>query len=64
MAIIKPFKRLHYAGGTGCLERLIAPPYDVISPEQQAAFYEAHERNIIRVVLGKQYTEDSETDNR
>ena len=64
MAIIKPFKRLHYAGGTGCLERLIAPPYDVISPEQQAAFYEAHERNIIRVVLGKQYPEDSETDNR
>ncbi len=64
MAIIKPFKPLHFASRNGCLERLITPPYDVISPEQQAAFYEAHELNVIRLVLGKQYPDDSEADNR
>jgi len=48
----------------GDLERLITPPYDVISPEQQDTYYEAHDFNIIRLVLGKQYPSDGDADNR
>ena len=65
MAIIKPFRLLHYNGSrTEYLQQLIAPPYDVISPEQQDKLYQAHELNVIRLVLGKRYSADTDTDNR
>ncbi|MCA1961307.1 MAG: DUF1015 domain-containing protein [Desulfomonile sp.] len=65
MANIAPFKVVHYNGACAKeLDRLITPPYDVISPRQQEAFYEAHELNIIRLVLGKQYPADTDEDNR
>ncbi|MBM3299645.1 MAG: DUF1015 domain-containing protein, partial [Deltaproteobacteria bacterium] len=40
------------------------PPYDVISRAEQEAFYKAHPCNIIRLVLGKQYPDDTEENNR
>ena len=46
------------------LDRLITPPYDVISPEEQDSFYAAHPLNIIRLVLGKQFADDANGDNR
>jgi uncharacterized protein (DUF1015 family) len=46
------------------LDRLITPPYDVISPEEQDSFYAAHPLNIIRLVLGKQFAGDSNGDSR
>jgi len=65
MAIIAPFRRVHYNGkSVGDLNRLITPPYDVISLAQQDAYYKAHELNIIRLVLGKQYPGDAEDNNR
>lgn len=65
MADIQPFKMVHYNGKcAGNLDRLITPPYDVISETQQQAFYDAHPRNIIRLVLGKQFPEDTEENNR
>ena len=65
MALIKPFKITHYATSLNAeLNKLITPPYDVISPEEQEFFYESHPLNVIRLVLGKQYPSDSETDNR
>jgi len=65
MAHIAPFKVVHYNGTCAHeLDRLITPPYDVISIRQQDAFYKAHERNIIRLVLGRQYPGDTDADNR
>ncbi len=65
MAQIKPFRMVHYNGASlGQLERLITPPYDIISPEEQAEFYQAHPQNIIRLVLGKVHEGDSPQDNR
>lgn len=65
MAHIAPFKAVQYNGACAEeLNRLIAPPYDVISPRQQAALYEAHECNIIRLVLGRQHPHDTDADNR
>ena len=65
MAEIQPFKMVHYNKDlTQELGKLITPPYDVISSEEQDGFYQSHPLNMIRLVLGKQSPEDSETDNR
>lgn len=65
MAEIKPFRTVHYNGECAQdLDRLITPPYDIISLEEQEGFYQAHPLNIIRLVLGKQYPDDNATNNR
>ena len=65
MLTIAPFKGLTY----NYLERkdlskLVAPPYDVISPEEQKAYYQADPHNVIRLILGEKRTGDSDWDNR
>lgn len=65
MLSIAPFKGLTY----NYLERkdisaLVAPPYDVISSEEQKAFYKADPHNVIRLILGEKRTGDSDWDNR
>lgn len=65
MAAVKPFRMVHYNGTcASALNTLITPPYDVISPEEQEKFYSTSPFNIIRLVLGKQYAEDTDRDNR
>lgn len=32
---------------------VVAPPYDVISPEEQEGFHQRHPNNVIRLILGK-----------
>jgi uncharacterized protein (DUF1015 family) len=65
MAIISPFRSVHYNGScAGRLDRLIAPPYDVISPEEQESLYRLHDLNIVRLVLGKDFPDDGDADNR
>jgi uncharacterized protein (DUF1015 family) len=65
MAEIFPFRSVGYSKRCAQdLSRLITPPYDVITPEEQDGFYEAHVYNVIRLVLGKKYPWDVQTDNR
>lgn len=65
MAQIFPFYSVGFSSQCAeDLSRLITPPYDVISAEEQDAFYEAHLYNVIRLVLGKKYPWDAQTDNR
>jgi uncharacterized protein (DUF1015 family) len=65
MAIVAPFKGLMYNFKTlGAPASLVAPPYDVISEEEQDSFYRAHPNNVIRLILGKRKTGDSDWDNR
>ncbi|MDZ7699712.1 MAG: DUF1015 domain-containing protein [Deltaproteobacteria bacterium] len=65
MAIIAPFKGLTYNfHERDDLFRLVAPPYDVISPEAQETYYQADPHNVIRLILGKKKTGDSDWDNR
>ena len=65
MAIIAPFKGLTYNFTVmDDLFRLVAPPYDVISEEEQETFYQAHPFNVIRLILGKKKIGDSDWDNR
>ena len=65
MAIIAPFKGLTYNLDTvDDLSKVVAPPYDVISEDEQEAFYQADPYNVIRLILGKKKMGDSDWDNR
>lgn len=54
MAKIQPFRGIRYNQSRVQLEQVVAPPYDVISPEQQNGFYEASPQNVIRLILGRE----------
>lgn len=65
MAKIKPFKGVHYDGvRSGSYEDLIAPPYDVISPERKKELYRKSEHNIVRLTLGEERPSDGPGDNK
>jgi len=60
-----PFRAVRYAvERAGPLEDLVAPPFDVISPDEQKMYYARHRYNVIRLILGQTYPEDHSTDNR
>ncbi len=46
------------------LDNLLTPPYDVISPEEQDRFYDLHDFNYIRLILGKDFPGDGEYNNK
>jgi uncharacterized protein (DUF1015 family) len=46
------------------MEELISPPYDVISNSEQERLYQRNPYNFVRLILGKEHTEDTETDNK
>lgn len=59
MADVRPFRGLLYDEAVaGPASKLIAPPYDVISAEKQAALYEQSPYNVVRVEYS---TEPAET---
>ena len=59
MPSIEPFKGFRYnPKKVGSLARVVTPPYDVISPEAQRAYYRAHPQNFIRLVYGIQRPDD------
>ena len=61
MVSIKPFKGLRYNPlQINDLSEVTAPPYDVISPEQQDQLYQKHPNNIVRLILGKKFEGDDE----
>jgi len=54
MADVKPFRGIHYdTARVGDLTRVVAPPYDVISPEEQEILHRRHPRNIVWIDFGK-----------
>ena len=65
MPNIQPFQGLRYnLAQVGSLSDVVAPPYDVISPEMQDALYAKHPNNVVRLILNKQNPTDDEQDNR
>jgi len=64
MPRIKPFRGVLYNQKKAPLSKAIAPPYDVISPQEQDRFYKLHSANAIRLILGKKYYGDNYKDNR
>ena len=49
---------------TGGADDVLAPPYDVISPEEQDRLYSKHPNNVVRLILGKTSQKDADNDNR
>ncbi|MEZ4525660.1 MAG: DUF1015 domain-containing protein [Desulfobacterales bacterium] len=60
MANIRPFRGIVYnPEKISDPADVTAPPYDVISPQEQEDFHKRHPRNIIRLVLGKKSEQDT-----
>jgi len=52
MAVVKPFRALRYdERKAGPLERLVAPPFDVISPEEREEYLARSPYNVVRLTL-------------
>jgi uncharacterized protein (DUF1015 family) len=52
MAVVKPFRALRYdEAAAGPLERLVAPPYDVISDEQRVELRGRSPHNVVHLTL-------------
>ena len=64
MAVIKPFKGILYNTEKVDINRVVTPPYDVISRAMQEGFYRADPHNIIRLILGKTEKSDNSKNNK
>jgi uncharacterized protein (DUF1015 family) len=64
MAEARPFRALRYDPAAVDVAATIAPPYDVISPAQQAALYDRSPHNIVRLEYGQTLETDTSADNR
>lgn len=65
MATVNPFCGLRYdTEKFPDLNAVTAPPYDDVSAEKQQALYEKSDYNVIRLDLGVDLPEDTETENR
>jgi uncharacterized protein (DUF1015 family) len=52
MAVVKPFRAVHYDGNVaGRLDRLVAPPYDVIDDEQREELLSRSPFNVVHLTL-------------
>jgi uncharacterized protein (DUF1015 family) len=54
VAEVQPFRGVLYRVPESDLPRVLAPPYDVISPALQAELYARDPRNVVRLVLNRE----------
>jgi uncharacterized protein (DUF1015 family) len=55
MVMVRPFRGLMYnPEKVGSFDRVLAPPYDVITPSQQEELYRRSPFNVVRVILSKE----------
>jgi uncharacterized protein (DUF1015 family) len=65
MAEILPFHGVLYdPAKVGDVTAVVAPPYDVIGPAEQAALYERQPCNVVRLELGREHQGDGPHKNR
>ena len=65
MAQVIPFKGILYnTQKISNLADVVAPPFDVISAQEQTAFHQRHPQNIIRLTLGATGESDTPENNR
>ena len=64
MAEVLPFQGILYnPEQIQNLSNVVAPPYDVISADEQDEFHRRHPKNIIRLILGEKKATDTPGDN-
>ncbi len=65
MAEIRPFRGVHYNQSlVKDPAQVLCPPYDIITPQLQHQLYRQNEANFVRVEFGREFPQDTETDNR
>jgi uncharacterized protein (DUF1015 family) len=65
MAVILPFRGISFnPQKIDNLSKVVAPPYDVISQQEQDALYQRHPWNVVRLILNKETPKDNSQDNR
>jgi uncharacterized protein (DUF1015 family) len=65
MPVVRPFAGLRYdTAVAGPIESLTAPPYDVITSEDQDRLHRDNPYNVVRLILGKDEPEDDDSSNR
>jgi len=64
MATIAPFRGIRYnPHKVGDLSRVVSQPYDRIGPDLQARYYDLHPYNIVRLIRGQEYEDDTAEQN-
>ncbi len=64
MAEIYPFRALHYSPQiVSDLASVVTQPYDKITPEMQARYYELSPYNLVRIIRGREHSGDTPQDN-
>lgn len=65
MATIRPLQGIRYnPDKIKDMSKVVTPPYDVISPQEQEAYYQRHPYNIIRLIKGKDEPGDDDKENK
>jgi len=65
MVEITPFKGITYnKEKIGKLDDVTSPPYDIISSDMQTELYDKNPYNFVRLILGKQHSNDTKQNNR
>ncbi|HEY7535298.1 MAG TPA: DUF1015 domain-containing protein [Thermodesulfobacteriota bacterium] len=59
MVMVVPFRGVRYnPERVGVIDSVLAPPYDVISPQEQNELYEKNPYNVIRIILSKDRSDE------
>jgi uncharacterized protein (DUF1015 family) len=58
MATIRPFIGLRFDAAAGSLADIVAPPYDVISPQEREALAAKNQYSVVRLTLPEQEKDD------
>lgn len=65
MAEIRPFRGLRYdISRIADINRVICPPYDVISPTRRTELHELDKYNYVRLESGREFPADSDSDSK
>ena len=64
MTEVVPFKGILYNVSKVFVEEVLAPPYDIITPEYKEVLYKRNPFNIVRIDYGKDMPGDNEKNNR
>ena len=63
MAIISPFRAWRYDPERVPVPQVVTQPYDKITSAMQERYYQASPYNRVRIILGKRFPEDGESEN-
>lgn len=64
MASIRPFQGIMYDPSHVDLGQVVAPPYDIITPDDQQRYYRQDPRNVVRLIAGEVRPSDGPEDNK